>query len=35
MMDVVHYYKDGLRFKSLYGSNVLVFGSNYRGVHGK
>ncbi len=35
MLDVVHYYQDGLRFKKLYGSNVLVYGSNRRGIHGK
>lgn len=35
MIDVVHYYRDGLRFKRLHSNNVFVFGSNRRGAHGK
>lgn len=35
MLDVIHYYRDGLRFKRLQPRSVFCFGSNFSGRHGK
>ncbi len=35
MLDVIHYYKDGSRFKRLQPHSVFCFGSNSAGRHGK